>query len=148
MKKSLFLVFCTCIAFSAQAKVKVFDPQPRVLAMHELSLEKIQEFIHARNSEFAVELREGIAVPLQFLMKSPLLSAVIDPNMVVRIEKTCYLTVVNKKCYMSEDLVHWEKVSKFIDGNPIIEIRPNKERSGLILETTFVPDLEENEEEE
>ena len=111
----------------------------RILSFDQLSFDSIQEFAHMKDSDFIVELKEGTAVPLQFLAKTRILSAMIDPNLVIKVDKTCYLRVINKKCYMSEDLVQWEKAGKFMDGQPVIRVIPSTNKPGLTIETSIVP---------
>lgn len=146
MKKTLFLFTCSLMAVAAHAKTITFDDSPRIISLHTLSFETIQELIHSKNSDSIIEFTEGAAIPLQFLMKNRVLSAMIDPNLMFKIEKTCYLRVVNKKCYMSEDLVHWEKAGRFMSGKQTMQIKPNTNKPGFTLETTIDPYQDEIEE--
>lgn len=139
MKRALFLLTCVLTISTAQAKTKEFDNTPRMLPFDQLSFDNIQEFIYKKDSDFTIELREGTTVPLQCLAKTRVLSAMIDPNLVIKVDKTCYLRVVNKKCYMSEDLVQWEKAEKFMDGKSVLRFIPSTNKPGLTLEASIVP---------
>lgn len=132
-------LFLTCAILSLNAKVKTFDDQPPILASNELSLEQIQEFTHAENSSFTIAVKEGLTVPLQFLMKTTVFSALLDPNLTLSVDRTFYLRVVDKKCYLSQDLVNWEKASKFLNGSSAVRLVPSTNKPGLTLETEIVP---------
>ena len=152
MKKALFLLTCVLTISTAQAKTKELDDMPRILSFDQLSFNNIQEFIRMKDSDVIVELREGTTVPLQFLAKNRILSAMIDPNLVIKVDKTCYLRVVNKKCYMSEDLVQWEKAGRFMDGESVVRVVPSTNKPGLTIEASIVPyergELEDDQPEE
>jgi hypothetical protein len=143
--KRAFFIFVSALNI-ATAHAKVFDDRPRIMPLSELSFEKIQELIQSKNSDCTVEFKEGTTIPLQFLTRTRLFSALIDPNLMLKAEKTCYCRVVNKKCYMSEDLIHWEKIGKFLKGTSSIQIKPVA-KGGLILETTIAPHEDDESEE-
>ena len=147
MKKACFLFVCFLSVATVHAKAKVFNDRPRIVPLSELSFEKIQELTRSTTSDYIVEFKEGTTVPLQFLTKTRLLSALIDPNLTLKVEKTCYFRVVDKKCYMSEDLTHWEKTSKFLEGKSTIQIKPSA-KGGLMLEATIAPCEDDESEEE
>lgn len=140
MKKIFFLFACIWSFTALHAKPKVFNDHPRVLSVSELSMEKILELAQSKHWDCILHLKEGNMVPLQFLMKTSLLSARIDPNLSLKVEKTCYFRVANKKGYFSEDLVHWEKGSDyFFSGTPSHQLKPTANNSGLVLESSLVP---------
>jgi len=144
MKKTLFIFACTLAITVAHAKVKTFPDSPRIVPLSELSYEKIRELLHCQNSPFTVELKHGAVVPLQFLTRNRVFSAMLDPNLTFKIEKTCYLRVVNKQCYLSDDLVHWQKPGRFLDGEAAYELKPGINK-GFLLETTLVPSEDDQE---
>jgi hypothetical protein len=146
MKKAFFLLACILAVSTAHAKVKVFNDVPQTVSWSELSVEKLQEFIYSKNSSFAVEVKEGTIIPLQFLTKTRIFSAIIDPNLVIRAEKPCYFRVADKKCYISEDLTHWEKAEKFLSGKSTLQLTSSPNKPGLTLETSIVPYQDEEEE--
>lgn len=139
MKRMLFLLMCNLIFTTAYPKVKFFDPPRSITSLDDLNFEDIQKLIQSKKCDITIELREGAIVPLKFLMKNRNFSAMIDPNLVFRVEKTAYLRLMNKKCYMSEDLVHWEKAGKFTGGLPVFQLKPNATQPGLTLEANIVP---------
>ncbi len=139
MKKALFLLTCILAISAAQARVKKFSDMPPIIPFDQLSLDNIQELIGMRDSGFIVELKKGTSVPIQFLTKTSIFSAVIDPDLVITVDKTCYLRVLNKKGYISEDLVQWKKGSKFMRGKSTSRLIPSTNKSGVTLETSVVP---------
>lgn len=145
--KSMFFLFASVLSLTtAHAKALTFTDVPRIISLIEISPEKIQEFISSRNPNFVVELKEGNSLPLQFLTKTRVFSALLDPNLTIQVDKTCYLRIVNKKCYMSEDLVKWEKAEKFLNGESTIRFYPSTNKPGFVLESNIVPFREEIEE--
>jgi len=139
MKKSLFLIACTMLATTGFAKTKFFNDTPRIVSLDEISFEQIQEAIQSKSSDVTLELREGTVIPLQFLLKHQVFSAALNPNLVFKAEKTCYLRIVNKKCYMSDDLIRWEKPGRFTGGLPTLQLKQSVNNSGFVLETNLAP---------
>jgi hypothetical protein len=139
MKKIIFLFVLTLTTLHARPKVVTFNDTPRIVSAAELTFDKIQELIQSKNSDFTLELKEGTMLPLQFLVKNRIFSAMIDPNFTFKVDRTCYLRIANKKCYMSEDLVHWQKAEKFFDGKSTIQLTPSTNKPGFVLETNVVP---------
>jgi hypothetical protein len=146
MKKMFIFLVYALAASTAYAKVKTFDDVIQIVSWSELSVEKLQEFIYSKNSSFAVEVKEGTIIPLQFLTKTRIFSAIMDPNLVIRAEKTCYFRVADKKCYMSEDLTRWEKAERFLSGSPTLKLTSSPDKPGLTLETSIVPYQDEEKE--
>lgn len=145
MKKVIFLFALALTTLHARSKVVTFNDTPRVVSAEELSFDKIQKFIQSKNSDFSVELKEGTTFPLQFLVKNRVFSAMIDPNLVFNVDKTCYLRVVNKKCYISEDLVQWQKAGKFLDGKSTVQLTQSTNKPGFVLQTDVVPFTDDEE---
>src|SRR5690349_4645939 len=100
MKKIIFLLVLALSTLHARQQVVIFNDSPPIVSAGELTYDKIQEPIQSKNTDYAIELKEGIALPLQFLLKNRMFSATLDPNLVFKVNKTCYLRVVNKKCYI------------------------------------------------
>lgn len=146
--KTIFLFLISALMFSTAhaAKTKTFNDTLRIVPWNELSIDKIQQFTHSKNSDFTVQLKEGTMVPLQFVTKNRTLSALIDPNLMIRVDKTCYLRIVDKKCYMSEDLVQWQTAGKFMEGETTFRFAPSTNKPGLVLEQEIVPYAESEEE--
>lgn len=140
MKKTIALLVSALLVTTVQAKAVTFKDTPPIVSLSEMSLEKIQEFIGTKNPEFIIELTESAAIPVQFLAKNRIFSAMIDPNFTFKVDKTCYFRIVKKKFYMSEDLVNWKKADKFMKGIMIPAIYPNPNKPGLIVEGNIVPD--------
>ncbi|MCX6989674.1 MAG: hypothetical protein NTX49_01200 [Chlamydiae bacterium] len=147
MKKPFFLFTSALIITCSLATATTFTDTPKIISFNEFSVEKIQEFINAKNSDFIIEIEKGDSFPLQFLTKTRVFSAMLDPNIKLKVEKTCYVRVVNNKCYMSEDLVNWEKAQRFMGGVATLQLSQSETNSGLVLETDIVP-LKDAEEEE
>lgn len=145
MKKVIFLFALAITALHAGSKVVTFNDTPRIVSASELTVDKIQGLIQSKNSDVIVELTEGTAIPLQFLLKNRIFSAALDPNLMFKVDKTCYLRVVNKKCYMSEDLVNWQKAGKFLDGTPMVQLTPSTNKPGFVLQTDLVPSGDDEE---
>lgn len=129
---------CSLIFTTAYAKVKFFDPPHSITSLEDLNFEDIQRLVQSKKADITIELREGAVVPLKFLMKNRNFSAMINPNLVFRVEKTTYLRILKRKCYMSEDLVHWEKAGKFTGGLPVFHLL-KRDQAGLTLEADIVP---------
>jgi hypothetical protein len=143
MKKA-FLFTAICMIAALHAKTISFNDQLKVVPLSHFTVTQLQEFILSHDSGFVLELQEGSSFPVQFLTKTPFISAMIDPNLTIKIEKTCYLRIAHKKLYMSEDLIHWEKANKMLDGRPSFQLSPSQNQ-GLVVESHLVPDQYEKE---
>lgn len=150
MKKTLFLLTCALTITSAHAKTKIFSDMPRILGLNELTPDKIDEFVHAKDSDVVLECREGTEIPLRYFVTNGIFSLHLDPNLTVKVEKTIYLRVVGKKCYASYDLVNWDKASHVLDNNNVnvnVKVNPSKDKAGYTIETTISPREGEEEQE-
>ena len=139
MKKAFFFFLAALTISTAHAKVKVFEDKLPVIPWTQFSFEQVQELTHSHNSDMIVEFNEGTVIPFQFLTKTRLLSSRLDPNLSVQVDKTCYFRIVNKKCYISDDLVNWERPEKMLAGKPTRQLTPNANQSGFTLETSMAP---------
>lgn len=144
MKKAILLFSVAFISLQASQKTITFDTTPRILSINELSYERIQELIQSKDSDFMIALEEGASFPLKFLLKHRLFSSMLDPNLSFTVAKTCYLRVVNKKCYISEDLIHWEKTSRLLSGKSKLQLVPNEDKPGFTLQTTLTEEESED----
>ena len=133
---------------TAHAKVKVLEDIPQTVAVQELSAEQIQQFIRAKNSDIAIAVSKGMEIPLKFFTKTPILSAFCNPNFVIRTEKDLYFRMLRKKCYISEDLVHWKRADSCLSGYPTQELLPSPDGKGFVLVSELVPETEEDDEDE
>jgi hypothetical protein len=140
VKKIIFLFALALSSLHAGSKVVTLNDSPRIVSAADLSFEKIQELIQSKSSDIAIVFNEGAAFPLRFLVRNRVLSTMLDPNLTFKVEKTCYLRVIKKHCYMSEDLIHWQKASKFMEGNEVtINLTPSPDKPGFVLQAEIVP---------
>ncbi len=153
MKHTLSLLTCALLVTAAHAGGgKVFNDVPRIVSCSEISYEQIEQLTKSKDWDFVIEFKEGTVVPLRFLVRNPFFSAALDPNLVFKVEKTCYLRVAHRKAYMSEDLVNWEKPEDFLGREPAVNIQliPNADKGGFTLQATLTPQetVEEDESDE
>lgn len=118
---------------------------PRILGLNELTADKIDDFIRAADENVVIECKEGSEVPLQYFMTNGLVSVHLDPNLTIKVEKTLYLRVANRKCYASFDLVNWDKASRVLDSGNVnvnVKVNPSTNKPGYTIETTISPSFE------
>jgi hypothetical protein len=136
MKKSLFLLTSVLAIAVTQAKAVTFSDTPGIISFSELSLEKMQEFIKSEDSGSIIEFKEGTSIPIQFLTKNRVCSVLLDPNLTLSVDKTCYLRIVNSKCYMSEDCINWKKARDFMTGEATaVQLNLSSNKPGIVLES-------------
>lgn len=138
MKKAIFLCVCSLITGVAYTTPVIFRDVTRIVSADELSIEKINELINLKNWDFTLEFKEGTNFPIKFLTKARCFSAVLNPNLAFKVDKKCYLRVVNKKCYLSEDLVEWTKAGKFFNNQPnhTPTLTLNQDETGFVVEAS------------
>jgi hypothetical protein len=56
----------------------------------------------------------------------------------MKVEQRCYFRCVGKKVYFSQDLVTWEKGSKFFKGPYDAQVKIDGQ-SGVLIETQVIP---------
>lgn len=137
MKKALFLCVCTLITAAAHTAPVTFNDVTRIVSADELSVEKINALIHLKNWDFTLEFKEGANFPVKFLTKARCFSVALNPNLAFKVDKKCYLRVVKKKCYLSEDLVEWTKAEKFFNNQPNNKptLMLKQDDTGFVFET-------------
>ncbi len=142
-----FLAASMLVFAPAFAKTKDLSETKRVISWTELSSGMIKELAVGLHPDVAIECTEGTTLPIQLLSHYNFFSLKLNPNLTITIDKSCYLRVINRKLYISQDLVHWEKAKKYFHGRMNADVQIGDEQSGVLVETALVPFLYPKDEE-
>lgn len=118
-------------------EIKQLPEVTKIITLDGLSTEMIEELLSSNHPDIVIECKEGAFVPLQFLYNVHIASLKYSPDLTLKVEKSFYLRFINKKAYMSEDLVIWEKPSKFIGitGKTKAKLKVTEDNA-LLIEAT------------
>ena len=127
------------LAFSpVYAKVKTLPPPGNIIPFGEVDSQMIGEIIAGMHPDLVVECPKGTELPISFLHNTVFFSLLCSPNLLIKVEKTCYLRFIKKKVYMSENTTQWDKPSKFLEGRYAAGLKIDK-KPGLKVETNVTP---------
>jgi hypothetical protein len=145
MKKMIGLALLVLgLSSPAFAKDKNLSAPERIVSSTEVDSDFLKEMIAGAHPDIAVECQEGEAIPIRFAHSFGVFSVKLNPNLTLKVDKTCYLRFVRKKVYISEDLVSWKKLDSYCDGKFGAEL-VNEGKSGLLLKSHVTPSTEEEE---
>jgi hypothetical protein len=117
MKHTLGMLLASMlIGLPMQAKVKTFYEPREIVPFTQLTFSQIEELAEGKQADLVIEFTPGMPMPIQLLYNFKYFSAKFNPNLTIKVEKPCYFRFMGRKVYMSEDLVTWDKPSRFMKG--------------------------------
>lgn len=120
--------------FITSLTAKTLPPIEKVISAIELTPDFLKELLNDETPDLAIELPQGSAIPIHFLIKSPISIFTCNPNLTVQITETSYLRVVKRKVYMSKDLISWDRPDRFFQGKVESTAKMSADKSHAIVE--------------
>jgi hypothetical protein len=105
------------VAMIAHAKTRVFPTIPRIINVKDVTPEIIQAMLLVKDSNTAIECKEGEEVPIEFLVNLTNLgffSAHLDRSLTFKAEQTYYIRLYKQIPLLSLDLINWDKPRKYL----------------------------------
>ena len=118
----------------------------QIIPITDLTSKMTLELLGGQHPDVVVECKEGTNLPFMYLGDFGLFSVKFNPNLSIKIEKTCYLRVVQKsplkkpRTFLSYDLKSWSRASQFLKkGGLLSSLGMSEDKSHVVLDTSLLP---------
>ncbi len=125
--------------FASKKKFVELDDVTQTILVTDLTPEISQQISVGVCPNIAIEYPEGIEIPFKFKGKVDFASVNLDPNLSIKLEKTCYLRFIKTHGYCTErvriyrscDLKTWRKAGHF-KNEGIFNIKQDRDKKMLV----------------